>query len=389
MLLPLVIARTAAAEPETSPITDTNYAIELYDGIAIGNTAMIGMGGATTALAIGTAGTLFNPSAPAVRATTDTDSWSWDYHLDYLNGSLSTDYDNNGYTTDSYGAAVSTFGLGARIGDWAAAVTYTRQNAPVDAIFRDNIGLEASTDRLQLALAHWIPKIDLAVGISATTAIFDFHPDSRCTGDDCGTLMEISGGGLELGAQWIPREQDFRVGAAVRSPIGGGDVAGCDPSDCAGWVLPEKIVTATRFSGGVAYRFGPTPWNQLQHVFFRDEKAVTLAADVVVTGSTRDSYGLEAFGDHMLQRSGRHPSVSLRGGFEYEWVPGRFRLRAGSYWEPGRFVGVSGRVHATLGLELRVLEFWFWGRKRRGRISLTSDVARNFSNGGLSVGFWH
>lgn len=389
MLLPLLIARTAAAEPETSPITDTSYAIELYDGIAIGSTAVIGMGGATTALAIGTSGTLFNPSAPAVRPTTDTDSWSWDYHIDYLNGSLSTDYDNNGFTTDSYGAAVSTLGIGARIGDWAAAVTYTRLNAPVDAIYRDDIGLEASTDRLQLALAHWIPAIDLAVGISATTAIFDFHPDARCTGDDCGTLMEISGGGLELGAQWIPREQNFRVGAAARSPIAGGDVAGCDPNDCAGWVLPQKIVTAARFSGGVAYRFGPTPWNQLQQVFFRDEKAVTLAADVVVTGSTKDAYGLEAFGDHMLQRSGRHPSVSVRGGVEYEWVPGRFRIRGGSYWEPGRFVGVSGRLHATLGLEVRVLEFWFWGRKRRGRVSLTSDVARNFSNGGLSVGFWH
>ena len=88
MAILLLSASPAAADPETSPITDSNYSIELYDGVPIGNVALIGMGGATTANAIGTAGTLYNVSAPAVRPTTDTDSWSWDYHLDYLYGSL-------------------------------------------------------------------------------------------------------------------------------------------------------------------------------------------------------------------------------------------------------------------------------------------------------------
>jgi hypothetical protein len=166
-------------------------------------------------------------------------------------------------------------------------------------------------------------------------------------------------------------------------------VTGCDPSDCVGWVLPQQIVTAPRFSAGAAYRIGPTPWNQLVKGFFRDERATTLTADVVVTGSTDNAFGLEEFGEHMLQRSGRHPSVSVRGGVEWEWKPGRLRIRGGSYWEPARFVGVPGRLHVTFGLELRVFEFWFLDRKRRGRISLTADAAQYFSNGGLSVGFWH
>ncbi|HEX5062055.1 MAG TPA: hypothetical protein VFV99_21950, partial [Kofleriaceae bacterium] len=70
--LPLVLvfaASRAGADPETSPITNSNYSIELYDGVALGNTAVVGMGGATVALAIGTSGTLFNPSAPAVKPT--------------------------------------------------------------------------------------------------------------------------------------------------------------------------------------------------------------------------------------------------------------------------------------------------------------------------------
>ena len=49
------------AEPQTSPITDSNYSIELYDGVAIGNTAVVGMGGATVALAIGTSGHAVQP----------------------------------------------------------------------------------------------------------------------------------------------------------------------------------------------------------------------------------------------------------------------------------------------------------------------------------------
>ncbi len=393
--LPLVacgLIGRAEAEPPTSPITDSNYSIELYDGVALGNTAVVGMGGATVALAIGTAGTLFNPSAPAVRPTTDKDWWSWDYHIDYLNASLSSDYDNNGFTRSDGGTALITGGFGLRFHDWAGAITLTQQDAPlVDAFVMTPAGamtpLEAHVLRIQFALARWFPKLDTAIGISAQTAIFELAPD--CADPGCDALFDVSGGGIELGATWVPREQSFRIGAALASPIAGGDVSGCDPMDCVGWILPEKIVTPWRLAVGGAYRFAPTHWNQLVPGYFRDEKSVTVTADLIVTGSSENAFGLEAFGQHELQRSGRHPSLGVRAGAEYEWVPGRFRVRGGSYWEPGRFVGVSGRLHATFGVEVRVLEFWFWGSWRRGRISLTTDVADHYRNGGLSVGFWH
>jgi hypothetical protein len=394
-LLPLaafLAASRADADPPTSPITDSNYSIELYDGVALGNTAVVGMGGATVALASGTAGTLFNPSAPAVKPTTDTDTWSWDYHLDYLNGSLSTDYDNNGFTSAEGGTSVLTGGLGLRVGEWAGAITATQQYAPlVDAMYTTSAGrsvpLQASVLRIQLALARWVERLDTAIGVSATSALFQLAPD--CTGTDCGSLFDVSGAGLEIGATWVPREQSFRIGAALASPIRGGDVSGCDPMDCAGWILPEKIVSPWRLAVGGAYRFATTDWNQLVGGYFRDEKSLTLAADLIVSGSSPNAYGLEAFGQHELQRSGRNTSVGVRGGAEYEWLPGRLRVRGGSYWEPGRFVGVSGRLHVTFGLEVRVFEFWFWGSQRRGRLSLTSDLADHYRNGGLSIGFWH
>lgn len=385
LLVICAAAHDAAAEPPTSPIRDSAYAIELYDGVAYGNSAVVGMGGATVALAIGTAGTLFNASAPAVKPTTDTDYWSWDYHLDAIAGT-STDYDNNGFTSTSNENVVGTVGLGGRYGEWGVAVTGTVQSRPITTMTGEE--LVASAGRVQLAVARWLPRLDLALGAALSLGLFDLSGD--CVDGSCATpLFTISGAGLDLGATWAPRYQSLRVGAALSTPYRGTNFSGCDPTNCQGWILPESIVAAPRLSAGIAYRFAGTYWNQLVGGHFRDEKSVTVAADVVVTGPVDDAYGLDAFGDQRLQRSGRHTSLSVRGGVEWEWKPGRLRLRAGSYWEPGRFVGVAGRLHVTLGVEVRVFQFRFWGKPRRGRITLTSDAAERYANGGLSVGFWH
>jgi hypothetical protein len=117
--LVVLVAGVAAADP-LPPVTSRDYAIDLYDGVALGNSATVAMGGASAANAFGTAGTLVNPSAPAVRRTTDTDTWSWDYHFDYLNAGLSDDYDNNGQASADSGLAALTLGLGGRYHDWGS-----------------------------------------------------------------------------------------------------------------------------------------------------------------------------------------------------------------------------------------------------------------------------
>src|SRR5437868_14477100 len=103
----VVVGAGGAPAHADEPITNTDYAIELCEGVAIGNTAQVGMGGAGTALIVGTAGGLSNPSAMAVRLTTDTDNWSWDYHIDVLTGTKSADYDNNGQSVEG-GATLVT-----------------------------------------------------------------------------------------------------------------------------------------------------------------------------------------------------------------------------------------------------------------------------------------
>ena len=115
---------------------------------------------------------------------------------------------------------------------------------------------------------------------------------------------------------------------------------------------------------------------------------MTLAADLVVTGSSENAFGLEAFGHHMLQRSGRHPGVSLRGGVEYEWLPGRLRVRGGSYWEPGRFVGVAGAFTSRSASRFACsVQSLGQAAPRPHHADRRHRVA--YRNVGLSVGFWH
>lgn len=374
-LLPaLLCVRAAAADP----ITDREYAIDFYDGVAIGNTAWVGMGGAGAANIVGTAGTLINPSAPAVRLTTDTDNWSWDYHLDVLTGELSTDYDNNGIVNKNAGASLVTLGLGGRYHDWATAITFTGQTAPVDET------LNAEGIRLRFVIAKYFPQRDIAVGIGVQTVTFNVGPEEGTE------LFSIAGTGVIAGATYVPRLRNYRIAGGIESRILGADVTtdGCDPENCMGYILPKNVVSPARGVIGFAYRFAPTEWNQLVGGIFRDERSLTLTTDLLITGNSPDAYGIEAFAMQELQRSGKSFAISLRGGAEYEWIPGRFRVRAGSYWEPQRFEGVSGRLHATFGIELRVFEFHLWGR-RRGRISFTGDVAERYRNVAASIGFWH
>jgi hypothetical protein len=378
--LVLWAARPASAQcPQYPAITSHEYAIDLYDGVAIGNTDMVGMGGAGAAVVLGTAGVLMNPSAIAVRPTTDNERWSLDYHLDFLTATYSSDYDNNGCLAATGGASLVTGGIGGRIGNWGFAATSLVQQAPVSGST-----LTANARGYRVVLSRWIPGIDLAVGGGIQRADFELDPSSGAA------LFTISGYGLIAGATWLPHGESYRLAAALDSAIDGGEVKpdSCNPDDCMGYILPGHARAPARLVAGGAHRWAPTAWNQQVPGPFRDEYSLIVAGDVVITGPTASGAGVEAFGMHQLQPSGRHTVVSVRGGLDAEVMPGRLRLRGGSYWEPGRFDGVGGRIHATFGIDLRVLAFQLFG-ERRGRISLTGDVAARYGNLVASIGFWH
>jgi len=369
----------AAAQPYP-PVEDRDFALDLYTGAAIGSVRIVGMGGTSVAVSEGTAGTLVNPAAAAVRLTTSKGNWDYDFHLDALRAVGSTDFDNDGFAQD--GARIESFGLAGMLYGWGLALVGTSTTTTIESVSGEE--LEASALTAKIALAHELLRQEWTVGVAVRIGTFDLGPP----GDP---LFSLSGAGLEGGGLWRPPDRDWRAGASIAFPISGEQPSseGCDPLDCGGYIVPGRVVVPWQIAGGVAWRRAPTRWNQRVTTDWRDERALLLAADVVITGRVADGAGLDAWAQHQLQPSGRRTSFSVRAGAEYEWLPGRLRVRGGSYWEPGRFRDVDGRIHGTLGLEVSLFEFPVWRWRYRLRVSLTGDVARNYGNAGISVGFWH
>jgi len=242
---------------------------------------------------------------------------------------------------------------------------------------------------------------DLALGGGIQGINFDLNLANTAE-----QVFGLTGGGLVFGATWMPAGRNYRVALATESRIISSQVAAnnckpIDPMDPEGpcrpdgapagspsYILPLEVEAAGKTILGFAYRFAATQWNQQIKEKFQDERSVTITADLVTTGSTTAGHGIEAFAMGELQRSGAKVTTSPRAGVEVEALPGRLRLRTGSYWEPARFAGVDGRIHGTFGFEVRWLEFHLWGL-RRGKLGATFDIARSYRNIGASIGFWH
>lgn len=404
-LLPALLAAPALAQ-DYPPATDRDYAIDLHQGSVIGSARTIGMGGTGVATAVGSAGSLFNPAAAAVRPENSSGAWDWDWHFDYLSAAAGSDYDNNGQPQEVevglFRAPLLTGGLVGQYRSWGLGVNLVYLQHEIRQ--SDALAVLTTVAVGRLTLARSFLGDALTAGISFRSGTFGFNQVAiDGDGDETSTsLFSIGGTALEGGALWRPRGGDLRVGVSGSLPVNGDKVEGgkCDPLDCAapapgqGYVLPERAVLPWQVSAGVAWRRGPTAWNRPVRGDWRDERYLLVAADLVVTGRVADGTGVEAFAARQLQRSGRDVGVSPRAGVEYEWMPGRLRVRGGSYWEPSRFRdeegdAIPGRLHATFGLDVRVWSFCLWRERYRLRLSLTSDAARRYGNGGISIGLWH
>lgn len=380
-----------AARAQYPPITSRDYAIDLHRGPVLGPTRMIGMGGTAVALADGSAGLLANPAAVAMRPASARSRWDWDGHLDFSWPGFGGDFDNNGHPQASSGLRSAfwySLGLLVLYERWGfglarEAVSFDVRPPPSGA--QDVTSLQVAAGLVRLAVGRSFLDEALVAGLSVRSGLFE----ARAADDRI--LFDVTGQALEAGLIVAPRDRSTRLGARlglpVRSVVQAG--GGCDPLNCSGYVLPERALVPAELALGIAHRIAPRPWNRAPAERFADEVAWTFALDLVVTGGVDRGAGLEKFTERQLQPSGRGTTLSVRAGAEWEALPGRLRLRGGTYVEPARFEGARARVHVTTGLEWRLFAFTLWGAERRLSLSLTGDRARDYGNGGLSLGLWN
>lgn len=377
-------AATAHADPELTPLTNRDFTLDLARPSVLASYRITGMGGASLGVAEGAGFMTGNPAAVASRASTTTDWFDWDILFDKYEPGLGDDTDNNGLK-DSGGGVTRSGALGGMLYFGRLGVGFTVTNDAHDDIgAQDNLSIETTITRVHLGWAFG-KEGDFVAGLTLDMGSLQLTDEDRDV-----RLVDERGYGVTAGMLWRPQRTSMRFGARVSSPLSAPvEETGCDPFDCDGLILPERVAVPWSLGAGLALRIGPTPWNIPFPERFRDERSITVAADVIMFGRVNNGANFESFIRGQRQESGDQPSASLRGGVEIEVVPAWFRLRGGVYNEPSRVKGVDNRIHGTAGLDLRFFSFSIGDREYRLRASAAVDAASEYLNVVLSLGFWH
>jgi len=366
------------------PITSRNFDIDLFEQPALGSPRLIAMSGAVNSVAEGAAGLYTNPASAAVRPETEAEKLAWNVYFNSYVPVDGQDSNNNGQAVTSvHRSLLGAAGLLLQYGPWGLSLDggYTAHEIAPQA----GGGLGVRSFIPHVALARTFAGGDFAAGLGLRAGALNVY--TLMGGNTLFTSFGLSGEG---GVVWKPRDRDFRAAVSGALPVHTAAVDyTCEPSNCDGYILPADAIVPWTATVGGAWRFGPTAWNHQVGGAYRDERQLTIAMDLALTGAVRNGYGMEAFAAKQLQASGRNITFTPRLGLEAELIRGWLRLRAGSYAEPSRFAETSVRFHGTGGAEVRLFKFHFGGHERRVSLSFAGDFANRYKNGGLSVGFWN
>jgi hypothetical protein len=374
----LLSSPRADATPRPLMASDV-FGLDLQHGLVLGSSRLIGMGGAAVGIADGSAAVVANPAAVAARATNSLRTFDWDVHLDLINAN-SGDAGNTGVLASDQ--TQGTVGGIVQIGPFGLGLE------SVQVVLNPKTGGELRLAEYDVTFGRSF--FDQQWVVAAGLRWLQFFELGR-------DFSQVSAEGMAVntGIAYRPQGRSFRFGGMVGlpmttatqsfpSPLGRNMMPAMTP-----FVPPQRAAMPTRIAGGVAWRLGPTPWNARVNRPYLDERALVLAADVVVDGTAPAGVSMGAYAGRMFDRSGGDPSVSLHLGAEYECVPGWVRLRAGSYWEPSRIDGRDGRLHGTGGVEVHVLNVGFEQLSYRLRVAVALDASASYQNFGFSLGLWH
>jgi hypothetical protein len=212
--------------------------------------------------------------------------------------------------------------------------------------------------------------------------------------------LSLVGAGSRFGILWRPEKHPLRMGLVYRGGIRAADAAVNNPDFLAGH-RPGAIALPSRLTFGTSYMFGDRKYNP-HHTFGLDRlieeeepgddgrRYLLLSYDLVLTAASNNAISMRGFLRGAEIPAGEKPTLSFRAGAESEVLANWLVLRAGYYYEPPRTQLVPGRHHGTGGFAFRLpfgelIGFWPWDL----RVDAAFDFARDYSNAGLGLGFWH
>lgn len=380
-------------------------AIDFFQGPLVNATRPVGLGGAYVAVAEGAAGHLTNPASFAVRELAFADDWfDWDFNVNAFTilGS-GVDYDMSGATADLSAARAQQYALSMKLGRFGIGVAIRAQHftaSTTDSQGRDAV-LEYDHDYGGLGMAYAFADGELVLGMVLGGSNAHIKAPPKETGQEAGGSVSMADGSLlsSFGVLFAPAGQRYRLGCTLRMPgemtqaraAQLDDVPHEETKSLAGWQTPRAVLVGGAFALGFSYMFGPHPTNitpgygeAKRPVRSRARRYVLVSTDLEITGGVDgDAVGVQGYLAGTPGPAGQSTVVSVRVGVESELLANRLRLRGGSYFEPSRFEGSAGRLHAVAGGDVRVTLIWDWS------ISAVADVATGYNNWSLSLGFWH
>ena len=358
------------------PILDNNYSLDLRQGPVLGSSRQVALGGAYIGVAEGIASLNSNPAGVAFRLERSTTKFDWDWTAG-LNGLDSKDFDNNGETPPDYKShRIRSLGLMGQYGPWGLGVLNNAEVIALDGPDGDEDEYVLGVTSLTLGRQFLDRELTIGVGLRATTTKLRTKPTDA-------TLGKLSATGWDVGGLWNPARGPFRFGAAYSSSISSDESlnrSGDTPVTVNGLIIPQQVILPATLGVGASYAVDSAP-------FWKDHKWL-VASDLLFTASSENAVGVESVLAQKIQPVGTHDTTSVRLGSELETMPGRLRLRLGSYYEPSNYEGVPSRTHLTGGFEVRMFHTSIWGEYDWG-LTATVDSGRDYLNILVSIGFWY
>lgn len=448
LALVAVAPRTAFAGgplgPQGAPIQTSGYSLDLFQGPVLASSRVTAMGGAYAGLAEGAEGIPSNAAAASQRypySTTRTD-FEITGSLTFPSSVKNTDFDNNGRVGFGYRNFVfgtlggflqhDHFGIGSVI----SLQNYGLGTPPVIDGASDVRDLTVRIFKIDAVASYGFLGDQLHIGGGLRAAIFNAVDTS---GERL--LFGTYGIGAQGGVLWRPRDLPFRLGATIRSPVLGSLEATPNVTTNAEtgdrligrFYLPSGVNLPWEAEWGVAVQLGRRPLNipwtdedslpaeeveparridpgsrtvaphleppykAARRILRRryrmlPRQKLLLSFSMLATGPTHGAVGVESMLTQVVDRSGEKASVTMKGGAEFEMLPNRLQLRAGSYMEPTRFRESRARLHGTAGFEVRIIEWSLFGifpEDNSFRIAGAVDLSREYFGWSLGVGSWY